>query len=70
MKAQQKLTRFNVPSHAGPNVGRHLRRKQFAQVVAERDRWRERYHRATPILGVLILVVCGFISGYIVRGAL
>lgn len=63
MKTKQS---FRVPTHVGPNLGRHMRRKQFATVVRERDRWRERYNRATPILGVLILVVLAFLGGYLV----
>lgn len=66
MKAQQKITRANVPSHVGPNLGRHFRRKQFIHVVRERDRWRERYSRSTPIIGVLVLIIVAFIGGYLV----
>ena len=66
MKTRQRLSRLNIPTHAGPNLRRHMQKRQFAQVVRERDRWRERYDRATPILGVIILVCAAFIGGYIV----
>lgn len=68
MKQREPIRRENVPTYAGGSIRRHVLRKQMPRLLAENKKLRFKLDvaNATPIMGVIVLMILAYVAGYLV----
>lgn len=66
MKKRQIITSANVPTFRTQDIKRHLNRQKVPRLVHELSRAKRQLDRRAPTLIIPLMLLLGYVAGYLV----